>query len=60
MLLQVPERVERRCPRWWSLAVVGGLLALAVLIAGVSFLVLFGKVRLPSERRALESTVHIP
>jgi MFS family permease len=30
------------------------------LIAGVSFLVLFGKVRLPSERQALQSPVHVP
>lgn len=35
MLLQNPFSVERRCPRLWSLATAGGLLSLAVLVAGV-------------------------
>jgi serine protease Do len=35
MLLQSGAKVEARCPRRWSLAAAGGLLALAVLIAGV-------------------------
>jgi beta-lactamase regulating signal transducer with metallopeptidase domain len=35
MLLQNPLAVERRCPRAWSLAIAGGLLSLAVLVAGV-------------------------
>jgi beta-lactamase regulating signal transducer with metallopeptidase domain len=37
MLLQdSATQLERRCPRWWSLAALGGLLALAVLVSGVS------------------------
>lgn len=36
MLLQSPGGVERRCPRRWTLAVGGGLTALAVLAAGLS------------------------
>src|SRR5207249_11358406 len=35
MLLQTPYTVERRCPRLWSLVTAGGLLSMAVLIAGV-------------------------
>jgi beta-lactamase regulating signal transducer with metallopeptidase domain len=35
MLLQNPAPVEPRCPRRWSLTVAGGLLACAVLAAGV-------------------------
>jgi beta-lactamase regulating signal transducer with metallopeptidase domain len=35
MLLQTPCAVERRCPRLWSLATAGGLLSIAVLIAGI-------------------------
>jgi hypothetical protein len=35
MLLQSPVQVEKRCPRLWSLAVAGGLLALAVVVAAV-------------------------
>jgi C-terminal processing protease CtpA/Prc len=35
MLLQNPYTVERRCPRLWSLVTAGGLLSMAVLIAGV-------------------------
>jgi beta-lactamase regulating signal transducer with metallopeptidase domain len=35
MLLQSPVQVEKRCPRLWSLAVAGGLLALATLVAAV-------------------------
>src|SRR5205085_1362229 len=35
MLLQSPIRVERRCPRWWSLTMAGGLLGLALLVSGV-------------------------
>ncbi len=35
MLLHSPFAVERRCPRLWSLATAGGLLSLAVLVAGV-------------------------
>src|SRR5262249_41403284 len=35
MLLEAPQRVEKGCPRWWSLAAAGGLLALAVLASGV-------------------------
>jgi beta-lactamase regulating signal transducer with metallopeptidase domain len=35
MLLQNPFSVERRCPRLWTLATAGGLLSLAVLVAGV-------------------------
>jgi beta-lactamase regulating signal transducer with metallopeptidase domain len=36
MLLQGPARVEKCCPRWWSLAAACGLLALAVLVSGIS------------------------
>jgi hypothetical protein len=35
MLLHHPFAVERRCPRFWLLATAGGLLSLAVLVAGV-------------------------
>ena len=35
MLLQNPVRVEGRCPRRWSLAMAGGLFALAVLASGI-------------------------
>jgi beta-lactamase regulating signal transducer with metallopeptidase domain len=35
MLLQESGSVERRCPRRWSFAVAAGLLALAILVAGV-------------------------
>jgi len=35
MLLQSPVKVERRCPRTWSLLTAGGLLGLAVLAAGL-------------------------
>lgn len=35
MLLQNPDAVENRCPRTWTLAAAGGLLALAVCAAGV-------------------------
>jgi beta-lactamase regulating signal transducer with metallopeptidase domain len=35
MLLQTPAPVEPRCPRRWSLPAAGGLLTLAVLVAGV-------------------------
>src|SRR5205807_6390072 len=35
MLLESPTRVERRCPRRWSWAAAGGLLALAVLLSGI-------------------------
>src|SRR5439155_12123894 len=37
MLLQNPARLEKRCPRLWSAAWAGGLLSLAVLIAGIGF-----------------------
>ena len=35
MLLQSPIRVEKRCPRWWSLATATGLLGLALLVSGI-------------------------
>jgi membrane-associated protease RseP (regulator of RpoE activity) len=35
MLLQNPIRLEKHCPRRWSWTVAGGLLALAVLAAGI-------------------------
>jgi beta-lactamase regulating signal transducer with metallopeptidase domain len=35
MLLQTPAPVERRCPRRWSLAAAAGLLAAAVIAAGL-------------------------
>ncbi len=35
MLLQNPIRVEKRCPRWWSLATASGLLGLALLVSGI-------------------------
>jgi beta-lactamase regulating signal transducer with metallopeptidase domain len=35
MLLTEPVRVEKRCPRPWSLAAAGGLLSLAVIVAGI-------------------------
>jgi beta-lactamase regulating signal transducer with metallopeptidase domain len=35
MLLESPQRVDKGCPRWWSVGTAGGLLALAVLGAGV-------------------------
>jgi hypothetical protein len=35
MLLQETQRVEKSCPRRWSLTAAGGLLGLAVLAAGV-------------------------
>jgi beta-lactamase regulating signal transducer with metallopeptidase domain len=35
MLLQEPLRVEKHCPRGWSLGAAGGLLAVAVVVAGV-------------------------
>jgi beta-lactamase regulating signal transducer with metallopeptidase domain len=34
MLLKEPLRVEKRCPRRWSLAAAGGLFALAILVGG--------------------------
>jgi beta-lactamase regulating signal transducer with metallopeptidase domain len=37
MLLQTPVAVERRCSRGWTLATAGGLLSLAVLVAGLGF-----------------------
>src|SRR4029077_13271305 len=36
MLLKSPHAVQRHCPRWLSLGVAGGALALAVLIAGIT------------------------
>jgi beta-lactamase regulating signal transducer with metallopeptidase domain len=36
MLLQDPVRVEKRCPRRWSLTAAVALLALAVFVSGVS------------------------
>jgi beta-lactamase regulating signal transducer with metallopeptidase domain len=35
MLLQEPLRVEKRCPRRWSLAAAAGLLSLAVVASGI-------------------------
>ncbi len=35
MLLKNPHRVEKCCPWRWTLAVAGGLLALAVIVAGI-------------------------
>jgi beta-lactamase regulating signal transducer with metallopeptidase domain len=35
MLLQTPYRVEKCCSLRWTLAVAGGLLALAVIVAGI-------------------------
>ncbi|HLJ93788.1 MAG TPA: M56 family metallopeptidase, partial [Gemmataceae bacterium] len=35
MLLQDPLRVEKRCPRWWSLATASGLLGLALVVSGI-------------------------
>jgi beta-lactamase regulating signal transducer with metallopeptidase domain len=35
MLLQSPVRVERRCPRWWSLMAATGLLGIAVAVGGL-------------------------
>ncbi|MGE3804657.1 MAG: M56 family metallopeptidase, partial [Gemmataceae bacterium] len=35
MLLQSTDRVERSCPRWWTLATAGGLLSLAVIVSGL-------------------------
>jgi beta-lactamase regulating signal transducer with metallopeptidase domain len=35
MLLKEPMRVEKRCPRRWSLAAAAGLFALAILVGGV-------------------------
>ena len=37
MLLQEPLRVEKRCPRRWSLTAAVGLLTLAVVVAGVGY-----------------------
>lgn len=39
MLLQAPAPVEPHCPRRWSLLAAGGLLGLAVLVAGVGLTV---------------------
>jgi hypothetical protein len=39
MLLQVSAPLEPRCPRRWSLLTAGGLLALAVFVAGVGLAV---------------------
>lgn len=39
MLLQAPAPVEPHCPRRWSLLAAGGLLGLAVLVAGVGLAV---------------------
>jgi beta-lactamase regulating signal transducer with metallopeptidase domain len=36
MLLQSPFRLERTCPRWWSILATGGLLAAAVVVSGIS------------------------
>ena len=36
MLLHNPVAVERDCPRRWSLLAAGGLLALAVVLSGIS------------------------
>ncbi len=35
MLLQSSLRMENRCPRWWSLMAVSGLLTLAVVVSGI-------------------------
>jgi beta-lactamase regulating signal transducer with metallopeptidase domain/membrane-associated protease RseP (regulator of RpoE activity) len=35
MLLQSPIRVEKTCPRWWSLAAASGLLGLALFVSGI-------------------------
>jgi beta-lactamase regulating signal transducer with metallopeptidase domain len=35
MLLKTPHRVEKCCPWRWTLAVAGGLLVLAVIVAGI-------------------------
>jgi hypothetical protein len=35
MLLQDPLRIEKHCPRLWSLGAAGGLLTLAVAVAGI-------------------------
>src|SRR5262249_16765897 len=35
MLLQSPIRVEKCCPRWWSLATAGGLFGLALFVSGI-------------------------
>jgi beta-lactamase regulating signal transducer with metallopeptidase domain len=37
MLLKDPLRVETRCPRLWTLFVAGGLMLLAVLVAGFGY-----------------------
>ena len=37
MLLKDPLRVETRCPRHWTFSVAGGLLSLAVLVAGFGY-----------------------
>ena len=37
MLLQDPLRVETRCPRRWTVLAAGGLLAVAVLVAGFGY-----------------------
>ena len=37
MLLKNSTRVERCCPRRWSLLAVGALLSLAILLSGVGF-----------------------
>jgi hypothetical protein len=35
MLLQSPIRVEKSCPRWWSLATASGLLGVVLCVAGI-------------------------
>ena len=47
MLLQVPARVETRCPRLWSLATAAGFLALAMLLAGIGLRVEAGEAPAP-------------
>jgi len=36
MLLQDSKETEKCCPRWWSLSAAGAVIALAVLVSGVS------------------------
>jgi len=36
MLLQGSKETEKCCPRWWSLSAAGAVIALAVLVSGVS------------------------
>jgi beta-lactamase regulating signal transducer with metallopeptidase domain len=60
MLLQFPTPVERRCPRRWAVLTGTGLVALAVLGAGVGRPVAAAPAPQPEKARAEEPTKEAP